>query len=77
MPHRKRFPPLPDFARGHPKALEWRVDRIEDHLESHPSNSEAPLGLCGYIPAIVLWLLGLVGLVSPETAASALKALGH
>jgi hypothetical protein len=73
----KRFPPLPDFARDHPKALEWRVTRIENHLEESPQSSNVLAHLPASIAALILWLCGLVGLVSPETAASALKALGH
>jgi hypothetical protein len=74
---RKHFPPLPDFARDHPKALEWRVDRIEEHLEQSPQSSSALAHLPASITALVMWGLGLLGLVSPETVASALKALGH
>lgn len=74
---RRHFPPLPDFARDHPKALEWRVDRIEEHLESHPLSTGPQKDLLAYIPALILWLFGLLGLVSPETAANVLKAMGH
>jgi hypothetical protein len=74
---RKLFPPLPDFAKTHPKALEWRVDRIEEHLEQSPPLSSGLARLPASIAALVMWGLGLLGLVSPETVASALKALGH
>jgi hypothetical protein len=74
---RKLFPPLPDFAKTHPKALEWRVDRIEEHLEQSPQSSSGLAHLPASIVALILWLCGLLGLVSPETAANVLKALGH
>ena len=78
MPDHKHFPPLPDFARDHPKALEWRVDRIEDHLETHhPLSSGELKGLLQYIPGLILWLCGLLGLVLPEAVANALRAMGH
>jgi hypothetical protein len=84
MTYRKRFPPLPDFVEKDPKALKWRVDRLETEVEaiafqaeeaSRLSKSALP-PLPTSLLAAFLWLCGLIGLVSPETAASVLKALG-
>lgn len=81
MGHRK-FEPLPDFARNHPQADRYRINRLEtvfeEHLEECRQSRTAKLdGLFAYIPGAILFVLGLLGWVSPENAASFLKALGH
>ena len=80
MHNRKLFPPLPPWAKDHPQALEWRVERLETTLEDQaasPLSNSALQPLLGYILALILWLCGLLGLVSPETAAQLLIAIGH
>ena len=85
MPYRTRFTKLPEFAAKDPQALEWRVERLETEVEdmarladevSQISRTALP-PLPTSLLAAILWLCGLVGLVSPETAANVLRALGH
>ena len=82
MQHRNLFPRYPAAWARHPEVLDRRVGAIEDHLEqeqeSHPpSNFDGLRGLFVYIPALILWLCGVLGLVLPEWVANALKAMGH
>ena len=71
------FPRYPDQWKQNPEVLSARIGAIEDHLEQSPPSINVSPGLLGYIPALLLWALGLLGLVSPEQAASVLRALGH
>lgn len=74
MHNRKLFPPLPDFVKDDPRALAWRVDRIEDHLEgtSRPLNSAS---LLPFALMALTWMLSLAGLISQEYAAQVIKGL--
>lgn len=79
MPNRKLFPRYPAEWAKHPDVLSRRVGAIEDHLEENHrplSNAELP-ALSQYIPGLILWLCGLLGLALPEWVANALKAMGH
>ena len=70
---RKLFQPLPDFIdRADPRVLSWRVDRIEETLESHQSSAAS---LLPFLCMAITWVLGILGLVSPAFVATVFKAL--
>lgn len=79
MPNHKLFPRYPAEWAKHPEVLSRRVGAIEEHLEEnhHHLNSAEVRGLSQYIPGLILWLCGLLGLALPEWVANALKAMGH
>lgn len=79
MPNHKLFPRYPTEWAKHPEVLSRRVGAIEDHLEENPhlSNTGGLPALSQYIPGLILWLCGLLGLALPEWVANALKAMGH
>lgn len=76
MPNRKLFLRYPPHWENHPDVLNKRVTAIEDHLETKSSVTS----LTSYLPTAILFLLyilGGLGLVSPEKVEGLSKLLGH
>lgn len=75
MGNRKLFPKYPAEWEQHPQVLSRRVGAIEDHLETSNVTSQA-----SWLPTVALLLvnlLGVLGLLSPEKVADFTKLLGH
>jgi hypothetical protein len=80
MQKTKLLPPLPPFVdRNHPQVIAWRQDLHEQAIEHlHASKIESPNASLLRLTALVLtYVLGGIGLVSPQFAGQVLKLLQH
>ena len=75
----KLFPKYPPQWERHPDILHQRIGAVEDHLEkANPLSNSTSIG--SYLPTVILFLLyilGGLGLVSPEKVAELAKLFGH
>lgn len=76
MANRKLFPKYPPDWEQHPHVLNRRLNAVEDHLEE-TANAPSPNSLWPAAAILLLNLLGVLGLVSPEKVAQLSKLFGH
>lgn len=76
--NQKLLPPLPTFVdRTHPRVIAWRQDLHENAInELHQSKMEnTRSSILPFLVMAATWIMGALGLISPEFVAKVLKAL--
>lgn len=77
MGNRKLFLRYPPEYAEDKKVLNLRVEALEDFIEDNHSNSTSSSSWTPTVALILVNLLGVLGLLSPEKVTSFSKLLGH